>query len=88
MTKCVLSCPPRLHPLCLPPQADVQAQLDAAIAEGRAARATVTSRATGAAVSVVLRPGCSDQLAPSKAVGIPNWVPSEKDPQAGCHAGR
>lgn len=36
---------------------------------------------------MVLRPASTDQLSPSKAVGIPNWVPSEKAPQMGCHAG-
>jgi hypothetical protein len=65
----------------------VQEALGAAVAAGQPARATVTSRRTGQKVTITLRPGSSDQLQPSKAIGIPNWVPSELEPQAGCHAG-
>lgn len=58
-------------------QADVQAALDAAVAAGRPARATLASRSTGRLVSVVLRPGSSDQLQPSKVgwdVGVARLV--------------
>ncbi|KAL4434067.1 hypothetical protein ABPG75_000508 [Micractinium tetrahymenae] len=61
--------------------------VDAAVAEARPTRATVRSRRTGRKVTVVLRPGSSDQLQPSRAIGIPNWVPSERALEAGCHAG-
>lgn len=38
-------------------------------------------------MTITLRPGSSDQLQPSRPIGIPNWVPSEAEPDAGCHAG-
>ena len=83
---------PPLLPLpattCLPPlQGDVMKSIDAAVAAGRPARAAVVSKRSGERLTVVLRPGASDQLAPGKAIGIPNWVPSERAPGAGCHAG-
>jgi hypothetical protein len=62
-------------------------RIDSAVVAGTPARITVASKRTGRQVSVVLRPASTDQLSPSKAVGIPNWVPSEKAPQMGCHAG-
>lgn len=62
--------------------------VDAAVATAQPARVTVRSRRTGRKVTVVLRPGSSDQLRPETAIGIPNWVPSEAAPELGCHAGK
>jgi hypothetical protein len=80
---CLHGCPP------LPPLSQEAAMraIDVAVAAGRATRATLASRRTGRRVSVVLRPGDTDQLQPNRAIGIPNWVPSEKVPEQGCHAG-
>lgn len=61
--------------------------VDAAVAAARPTRVAVRSRRTGRKITVVLRPGSSDQLQPDTAIGIPNWVPSEAAPQLGCHAG-
>lgn len=68
-------------------KAKAMKRIDSAVVAGTPARITVASKRTGRQVSVVLRPASTDQLSPSKAVGIPNWVPSEKAPQMGCHAG-
>jgi len=42
---------------------------------------TVTCKETGRFMSLCLMPAISDRLAPSKAVGIPSWVPSEEAPK-------
>ncbi|PSC73115.1 kinase [Micractinium conductrix] len=78
---------PGLWNLFEPQEKGLMAELDAAVAAGRPVRASLRSCMSGRTVSVVLRPGSSDQLQPSKVIGIPNWVPSEKAPQVGCHAG-
>lgn len=59
----------------------------AEVAAGRPTRALVVCKRSGRVVTVALRPGSSDQLTPTKPIGIPNWVPSEKAPHTGCHAG-
>ena len=92
---CLLVSPaqrPHARPLAppaplFPQEKGLMAELDAAVAAGRPVRASLRSCMSGRTVSVVLRPGSSDQLQPSKVIGIPNWVPSEKAPQVGCHAG-
>lgn len=62
--------PPAARTPCPDPaplaQESVQAALDEAVAAGSTARATLASRRTGRLVSLVLRPGSSDQLRPSK----------------------
>ena len=48
--------------------------MDAAVAAGQPARIAVRSKASGALLTLVLRPASTDQLTPAKPVGVPNWV--------------
>jgi hypothetical protein len=61
-------------------------KVDAAVAAGKPARVAVRSRTSGALLTLVLRPASTDQLNPDKPVGVPNWVRSEKELQAGTVA--
>lgn len=48
--------------------------VDAAVGAGRPVRVALRHRASGAAMTLALRPAGTDQLTPSKPVGVPNWV--------------
>eukprot|EP00873_Tetraselmis_striata_P028883 jgi/Tetstr1/449147/TSEL_036357.t1 len=56
---------------------------DDEVAKGISQGGTVTTlcrcKRTGATLRLSLRPACTDQLSPGKPVGVPSWVPSERD---------
>mmetsp|Transcript_438 Transcript_438/g.1315 ORF Transcript_438/g.1315 Transcript_438/m.1315 type:complete len:743 (+) Transcript_438:113-2341(+) len=51
------------------------------VSDGATVNVKMICKTSGKRLWLCLRTACSDQLAPGKPVGVPSWVPSERDGQ-------